>query len=275
MLLGRLVVTASCLAAAACYSPPEPDCGFACGPNNTCPADYACAADRHCHRNGAPASLVCGTLPDAAVDTPAAPRVLATEPANNTTGVAVNVVPTAVIDQAIVQFDPLDVDMTDAGGAHVEGHGDAPTGTMAVRYLPSYQLAANTKFTVTISSAVLATSGPVGPYAWSFTTGGDNIAPHAVFVDPAPGATMVGTGTVISVDFDEVVTGVDTTSFTVTDGVTPVVGTITTTGGHSYVFTPAAPLAALTAYTVDLSAAIHDSTGNALVDYSYMFTTSA
>ena len=49
----------------ACYSPPEPDCGFMCGPDNACPADYTCADDNQCHLNSASPSLVCGstTLP--------------------------------------------------------------------------------------------------------------------------------------------------------------------------------------------------------------------
>ncbi len=273
MLLGRLVVLASCLAAAACYSPPEPDCGFTCGPNGACPADYTCAADRHCHRHGTPASLVCGTV-DAGSDAPAGPHGRATEPTNNMTGVGVDVMPTAVIDQAVTGVDDTSVTMIDGSGAPVPGHADAPSGTMAIRFTPTFQLAGNTRFTVSISSAVLGSSGlPVGLFAWSFTTGGDVVPPHVVFVDPSPGATMVGPGTAISVDFDEVVQGVDTTSFTITDGVTPVVGTISTTGGHSYVFTPNAALAAATTYTVDLSTAIHDVTGNALVDYSFMFTT--
>ncbi len=54
---------------ASCYSLPEPQCGFLCGPNGACPADYTCAPDHHCHKNGSPESLVCGT-PDAAVDAP-------------------------------------------------------------------------------------------------------------------------------------------------------------------------------------------------------------
>ena len=54
---------------ASCYNLPEPQCGFICGPNGACPSDYTCAADHHCHKNGAPDSLVCGT-PDAAVDGP-------------------------------------------------------------------------------------------------------------------------------------------------------------------------------------------------------------
>jgi type IV pilus assembly protein PilY1 len=256
-----------------CYSPPEPDCGFACGPGNACPADYTCAADRHCHRDGAPASLMCGPPPDAAIDAPAGPQIIATEPAMGMTGVSVGVKPTAVTDQMIVQFDPADVTMKDAANNPVAGLADSQPGSQAVQFFPTYQLAANTQFTVTISAAVLATYGAVGPYSWSFTTGGDDIAPHVTFIDPPGASSGVGTGTVVSVDFDEVVQGVDVTSFTITDGVTPVAGTISTTAGRSYVFTPSAPLAAATTYTVDLSPAIHDATGNALADYSWMFTT--
>lgn len=267
----RLLLVATALAG--CYSVPEPACGFACGPNNSCPADYTCAADRHCHLNGAPASLNCGPPPDAAIDAPAGPQILATEPSMGMTGVSVGVIPAAVVDQMIVQFDPIDVTMKDGANNPVAGHGDSQPGSQAVQFFPTYQLAGNTQFTVTISAAVLATYGPVGPFAWSFTTGGDNIPPHATFIDPPGGATGVGPGTVVSVDFDEVVQGVDTTSFTITDGVTPVAGTISTTGGHSYVFTPATALAAATSYIVDLSPAIHDANGNALTDYSWMFTT--
>ena len=58
----------------ACYDVPRPACGFVCGPDGACPDGYRCAADRSCHRDGAPADLVCVTpdalLPiDAAVDT--------------------------------------------------------------------------------------------------------------------------------------------------------------------------------------------------------------
>ncbi|HEX4418936.1 MAG TPA: hypothetical protein VH165_13585 [Kofleriaceae bacterium] len=53
----------------ACYDIPRPDCGFLCGPDNACPDDYTCADDHRCHRNGAPAGLICPT-PDAAADGP-------------------------------------------------------------------------------------------------------------------------------------------------------------------------------------------------------------
>lgn len=63
-MLGRL----ACLAVlsviaplSACYSPPEPACGFVCGSGGACPDDYTCASDNICHRNGTPATLTCTT----------------------------------------------------------------------------------------------------------------------------------------------------------------------------------------------------------------------
>jgi len=40
----------------ACYSPPQPACGFVCGAGGACPADYTCAPllDNRCHLNGMP-----------------------------------------------------------------------------------------------------------------------------------------------------------------------------------------------------------------------------
>lgn len=66
-MLGRIL--AICLALmAACYSPAQPDCGFACGRSGECPSDYFCAPDGICHRNGTPASTVCAI--DARIDSP-------------------------------------------------------------------------------------------------------------------------------------------------------------------------------------------------------------
>jgi hypothetical protein len=258
--------------AAGCYSAPEPDCGFACGPNNACPADYACAADRHCHRNGTPDSLVCGTAPDGGTDTGPGPHVLTTEPANNTTGVAVDVHPTAVLDQAIIVFLPSDVSMTDASDTAVPGMPEVSADAMSLQYFPSFQLAANQRYTVAVDSGVATTGGSLGAFTWSFTTGADNIAPGIVGILPAPGSTDVNVATAVAIEFDEMVQGVDTTSFTVTTGGTPVAGTVTMNGG-SYVFAPVAPLLSATTYTVELTPAIHDAAGNALTDYSFMFTT--
>jgi hypothetical protein len=55
--------------APSCYDVPAPDCGFVCGPADACPDGYTCANDHRCHRNGAPADLMCSP-PDAGADAP-------------------------------------------------------------------------------------------------------------------------------------------------------------------------------------------------------------
>ncbi|HSD90306.1 MAG TPA: Ig-like domain-containing protein [Kofleriaceae bacterium] len=95
---------------AACYSPPEPDCGFFCGPGSACPADYHCAHDGVCHRDGAPATLSCGI--DAAVDAPRPPgfdaadnnrpQVLSTSPVSNGVNVALTMPITVTFDEPVL-----------------------------------------------------------------------------------------------------------------------------------------------------------------------------
>jgi hypothetical protein len=36
--------------AAACFSPLQPACTFACGPSGACPEKYTCESDGLCHR---------------------------------------------------------------------------------------------------------------------------------------------------------------------------------------------------------------------------------
>ena len=64
-------ITVAFAAGLGCYRAPKPACGFFCGPDGACPADYMCAHDGRCHLNTAPASLVCEG-PDAAatIDAP-------------------------------------------------------------------------------------------------------------------------------------------------------------------------------------------------------------
>ena len=50
---------------AGCFKTPKPECSFVCGPNNACPADYACAADNYCHLRLANNQLGACTFADA------------------------------------------------------------------------------------------------------------------------------------------------------------------------------------------------------------------
>jgi hypothetical protein len=215
---------------------------------------------------------MCGDIVDAGVDAPAPPHVITTQPVAGTTGVAVDVKPTAVSDQPIMNVSTATVLMTD-GTNPVAIDASSPDG-YSVRVAPKLQLASNTQYTVAIDSAVVATSGlPLGPYTWSFSTGIDDVAPHVTSVDPAPNATNVGVSATITVGFDEPVTGVDTTSFTLNDGAVPVAGAVSSLGSTSYELTPTSALAGATTFTVTLTSAIHDGTGNALAQYGFAFTT--
>lgn len=264
-----------CAALAACYSPPEPDCGFTCGPSNTCPTDYACASDHICHRNG-----FSGTCParsaDAGTDA-AAFAVVSTDPVDGATGVPV--------DQVIIAN--VDRDVDGANGPVLLVTGRDPTtgvdatesyslGSFRIRIVPALQLAPNTTYEIMIGGGGITEHNGTAVLTlthWTFTTGTDTVAPHLASSMPFNGQANVPTTATVTLAFDEPVMGVDTTSVTVTDGVTPVVGAISATDTHTYVFTPTAALTAATTYTVSLTNAITDDYSNALAPVSFTFTT--
>ena len=64
-----LALSAAALAAAigACFSPHEPACAFACGPDQACPESYVCMSDGLCHRAGTQ-EMCAGTASDAGAD---------------------------------------------------------------------------------------------------------------------------------------------------------------------------------------------------------------
>lgn len=71
--VGALLALALPGAGVGCYDVPKPQCGFRCGPDESCPEGYTCnEADGRCHLDGSPPSLVCGTV-DAAI-APDAPK---------------------------------------------------------------------------------------------------------------------------------------------------------------------------------------------------------
>ena len=154
---------------AACYSTPQPDCGFVCGPAGDCPTDYACAADNRCHRNGTPESLMCAP-PDAAIsmrdtinfdspgpDAPAdadvtAPLVMSTVPAAGATGVSRTATIIVTFDEAVFNVDTTTFTVTIGG--------NAVTGTVTPQDAQTYVFAHGTMFMpnatviVSLSSAI-------------------------------------------------------------------------------------------------------------------------
>ncbi len=105
----------------------------------------------------------------------------------------------------------------------------------------------------------------------------DTTPPTVSSKTPAANATNVATGTSVSAIFSEAVTGVSSTSFTLTPaGGADVAATVAyNASSKTATLTPAAALAPNTTYTASLAPTIIDTAGNALAATSWSFTTAA
>lgn len=270
------VVVVCVLAFTSCYTIPSPDCGFVCGAMGACPANYTCASDSICHLNGTPATMTCASDAgnDAADAQLVSPTVVSTTPTDGATNVGRGILITASFDQAMQpgSINPSTFTVS-IGGANFPGVTNVTPDNMNASFMPDSPLPAGAVIQVTLTGNVSSMLGaPLVPFSWSFTTIDDE-PPTVVSSNPLDMATAVPDATTIVVTFSEPVTGVDTSSFAVAaPGPTPIAGTIAASGA-TYTFTPTAALPAASLITVNLSAAIADLSGNALVPVSFSFTT--
>ncbi|WP_295679109.1 Ig-like domain-containing protein, partial [uncultured Nevskia sp.] len=224
-----------------------------------------------------------GALPDT---TP--PQVNAVDPANDSADVPSNRRIVATFSEAI---DPASLDansftLTGLGGAPVAG--TASVSGSVLTFTPgngttTAQLQNNTIYTATLAAGITDLSGnPLGTaFTWTFTTGviDDTTSPTVVLTDPFAGEVGTPVNAQITVTFSEVINAATLTasSFTVTDPSNAVVAGTIAYSGNSATFTPSAPLAASTLFTVTVSNAVTDLAGNALVgsviQNPYQFTT--
>jgi hypothetical protein len=151
-------------------------------------------------------------------------------------------------------------------------------GMIAV-FNPVIELAPNTLYTATITTGVedLAGSALAEDYVWTFTTGDtpDTTAPVISSTEPPNLATDVPINANLAASLSEVMAPltITSTSFTVRQATTPVLGTVTYSGVTA-VFSPVADLAPNTAYTAMITTEATDLAGNALEeDYEWSFTT--
>ncbi|MEA2650862.1 MAG: serine protease [Chloroflexota bacterium] len=103
----------------------------------------------------------------------------------------------------------------------------------------------------------------------------DTVAPKVIGRTPAPGRMGVSyDGAVVTVDFDEAVTGVSTSSVLLKAASGSIVPATVgyTPSSRRATLRPSAPLAAESVYQVQLTSAIRDVAGNALVASSWTFT---
>jgi hypothetical protein len=193
------------------------------------------------------------TLPPAAISS--------TNPANLGTAVPTTRHITATFNEAM---DPTSITAAtftlSAGGTPVAGivFYDAINNTAI--FEQSAALTAGTVYTATITNGAKDGGGnPLtaggAPNPWTFTTGiaGDTTKPTLVATNPADGATGVPLNQEITATFSEPMdsAGMDATVFLLSQGGTPVLGTVTY-AGTTATFTPSSPLTANTLYTATL-----------------------
>jgi len=216
----------------------------------------------------------------------ACPRVSATSPVLNETGVSVN------IEEITATFsDAMDADsittsnflISDVIGCSIEGQVDYCPGDMTVIFKPANPLSYATTYTVTITTEVrdMAGNAMLADYAWSFTTEAvfDETPPEVSGTNPVNGETGVSVNIEeITVTFSEAMDAdsITTSTFLISDGIgCSIEGQVDyCPGDMTVIFKPANPLSYATMYTVTITTEVRDVAGNAmLADYTWSFTT--
>jgi hypothetical protein len=189
---------------------------------------------------------------------------------------AVNV---PVSSGVLIEFDE-DAQNVDASSIELQKNGVAVPGqvtydaaTRSAHLRPDTQLDGLTNYDVIVTTAVTDAFGnSTLDGGSSFQTDLDHIAPQIRATTPQTGSSNVPVTTTIAMTFDEPTFGLDASTVFVTAGAVTITGTlVATNGGHTWTFTPDAPLPAMTTIDVDIGLA-SDSIGNS-TSYFYSFTT--
>lgn len=175
----RGLILAICLAlTTACYSPAEPDCGFACR-EGSCPGNYFCAPDRFCHKNGTSPTASCGF--DARVDSPrpidaprpdgdiTPPALQSSMPANGETGIPTTGVIHVFFSEAVGNVDTLSF-LVASGATNIPGTVQTQDPTHYV-FTPQNVLPSTATIDVTLTANIVDFAGnPLAQTTFSFQT---------------------------------------------------------------------------------------------------------
>jgi hypothetical protein len=216
-----------------------------------------------------------GNLPTAdyvwTFTTEASPTVF-TDPANLATEVPLTKVVTAIFS---IPMDPLTINATTftikQGTTLIPGAFSYLGSTAS--FTPTSALTPNTLYTGTITTGAKTVLGTpmTNNYVWTFTTS----VPPSVITDPVNKATGVILNKIVTATFSVPMdpTSLTATTFTIKQGTTPVVGTVTYSGSTA-TFVHALAFAPNTVYTGTISAGAKNALGTPLgADYVWTFTT--
>src|ERR1035437_9947051 len=251
--------------------------------NATCTATVTTGAT---DTTGIPlASNFRSTFATAAVLDTTPPRVSATIPANNATGVPINAKVDATFSEAMDPSTITTTTFTLKQGATAVPGTVTYSGVSAV-FTPAGNLAASTTYTATITTGAQCVEGVAmaANYTWSWTTAAapDTTAPTVTGTIHANGATNVAINAKVGATFSEGMDPLTVTNvnFTLKETVTgtAVAGTVSYSG-VSAVFIPLSNLASSTGYTVTVKGGVGgvtDLAGNPMAsDFVISWTTAA
>ena len=147
---------------------------------------------------------------------------------------------------------------------------------LTATFTPSALLAPNTTYSARITRMVKDLTGNAlqTETTWTFSTG-LTITPMVSSTDPDNNANNVVLNKVISVNFNMPMKAstINTTTYTLKQGTTPVLGTVSYSG-NTAVFVPNTPLTANTVYTATVAKSVTNLDNTTLIaDYTWKFTT--
>jgi hypothetical protein len=205
------------------------------------------------------------------------PTVISTDPVNNALNVFMN---TDVEANFSVPMDPTTISQTTfniyQGTTLVVGTVNY-SGTK-VTFTPSTTLDPNTVYTATITTGARNVQGaPLeSNYVWTFKTG-TYLDPTVISINPANNAKGVPLNKTVNATFSLAMNPltINTTTFTLSQGTTPITG-IVTYSGTTASFNPAVDLLPATIYTGTITTSVVSVSGmNLATNYVWTFTTAA
>ncbi len=204
-----------------------------------------------------------------------APSVTGRTPAVNATNVAANGNVTATFSEPITGVNANTFRVTNSAGTAVTAALSYNAATRTVTLNPSANLLTNRTYTVQLSSGIRDLQGNALPTTtWNFTT---EAGPSVTGRTPAVNATNVAANGNITATFSEPITGVNATTFRVTNSAgTAVTAALSyNTATRTVTLNPNANLLTNSTYTVRLTNGITDLTDNPITATTWNFTTEA
>ncbi len=268
--MASLRLIACALALAACYDVPRPECGFQCGPADECPDGYSCLGNR-C-RLDSDRQFSCPEIEDPSIADTTPPAVMARAPSPGEIDVALDTHILVTFDEEVTGVDETTFGLAN-DSLFTMGVVTVASPLRAFRFSPDRPLEVNSVYEVVLGTAIRDLAGNrLAETRWTFATIEDRTGPVLIASMPVDGATNASPFG-ITLNFDEPVAGISSSSVRVEKAGVPVPTTFTMPFPSIVSVSPVDPLESETLYTIVLTSGITDVPGNPFIPRTLSFTT--